>query len=151
MSGADLNGFTSQQILLDTIKDAMKEEILSPGWWDSKRKNKLRGYCPHNSDLAHPHSAGNPKFKLKVWLEQGELIARCDDCGVIPNFAELIGLKDVRTPTAIIEPSATTPECPTSHQNGDSSHDLGKPGIALPGFLRQEPAVLLLKIVNCFL
>ncbi len=90
---------------LDPVKDAMRDSGLSPGWWDSRRKNKIRGYCPHNSDRLH--SAGKPNFKLKVWIESSEIIAHCDDCGRLDNFISLIGLKDIRTPTAIYEPAAT--------------------------------------------
>ena len=116
MSGADLDGFTPCS--LDAIKDAMRDAGLSPGWWDSRRKNKLHSYCPHNADL--PHSVGALKFKLKVWVENGEIIAKCDDCGRLDP--SLIGLKDVRSPTAVFEPTATpSTECPLSHQNGDSS------------------------------
>ena len=119
MSGADLDSFIPCS--LDTLKDAMKDAGLQPGWWDSRRKNKLRSYCPHNSD--RPHSEGNAKFKLKVWLDGDEVIAHCDDCGRLDP--SLIGLKDVRTPTAVYEPAATTSsECPTSHQIGDSIHVL---------------------------
>jgi hypothetical protein len=116
MSGADLDGFTSCS--LDAIKAAMRDAGLSPGWWDSRRKNKLHSYYPHNADL--PHSVGALKFKLKVWVENGEIIAKCDDCGCLDP--SLIGLKDVRSPTAVFEPTATpSTECPLSHQNGDSS------------------------------
>ncbi len=84
---------------LSTIKEAMKVADLSPGWWDSKRPNKIRSYCPHNSDVQH--SPGNPKFKLKVWLEQGQVIARCDDCGLIHNFLGILGLPEQVEPELI--------------------------------------------------
>ncbi len=120
MSGADIDSFIPCS--LDTLKDAMKDAGLQPGWWDSRRKNKLRSYCPHNADL--PHSVGNPKFKLKVWIENSEIIAHCDDCGRLDP--SLIGLKDVRrSPTAVFEPTATpSTECTESPQIGDSSHVL---------------------------
>ena len=119
MSGADLDSFIPCS--LDTLKDAMKDAGLQPGWWDSRRKNKLRSYCPHNSDL--PHSVGNPKFKLKVWIENSEIIAQCDDCGRLDP--SLIGLKDVMSPTAVFEATPTPfTECPPEPRRADSSHVL---------------------------
>ena len=111
---------------LDPVKDAMRDSGLSPGWWDSKRKNKLRGYCPHNADRLH--SAGKPNFKLKVWIEAGEIVGHCDDCGRLDNFASLIGLKEVMTPAAIDQPTAPPPDvsktAPDAILGGDQNQDV---------------------------
>lgn len=115
------------------VKDAMRDAGLSPNWWDSRRKNKLRSYCPNNAD--RPHSVGKPNFKLKVWIEADELIAHCDDCGRIDNFASVIGLKETRSATPINQPTAapeiqppdasqTAPDAPTGDdQNQDVETD----------------------------
>ena len=112
------------------VKDAMRDAGLAPGWWDSRRKNKLRSYCPNNAD--RPHSVGKPNFKLKVWIEADELIAHCDDCGRIDNFASVIGLKETRSATPIDQPTAA-PEiqppdafqtAPDAHTGDDQNQDV---------------------------
>ena len=110
---------------LEPVKEAMRDSGLSPGWWDSKRKNKLRGYCPHNADRLH--SAGKPAFKLKVWIEAGEIVGHCDDCGRLDNFASLIGLKEVMTPTAIIEPTAAPEIQPPDECQTESNFEYAPP------------------------
>ncbi len=116
------------------VKEAMRDSGLSPGWWDSKRKNKLRGYCPHNADRLH--SAGKPAFKLKVWIEAGEIVGHCDDCGRLDNFASLIGLKEVMTPAAIDQPTAPPPDvsktAPDAILGGDQNQDVETDAPAQP-------------------
>lgn len=110
---------------LEPVKEAMRDSGLSPGWWDSKRKNKLRGYCPHNADRLH--SAGKPAFKLKVWIEAGEIVGHCDDCGRLDNFASLIGLKEIMTPTAIDQPTASPEIQPPDECQTESNFEYAPP------------------------
>lgn len=56
------------------------------------------------------------------------------------NLPALIGLKDVRTPTAVIEPSATTPECPPEPRRADSSHVLPVGDSPIPEVEAPKPA-----------
>lgn len=95
------------------LKDKMRDEGLSPDWIDSKKKDSIRSYCVYQNDKPHP-SPGRAKSKLKAWIEQGEPIGDCKDCGIIPNFAELIGLQETNesaSPT-FDQPTASPPSPP---------------------------------------
>jgi len=82
---------------LPTLKLAMKVKHLEPKWGKDR---KIHSFCPYNADVQH--SPGDPETKLKTWLQDGQIVAQCDDCGIIPNFAELIGLKPTQPEPELI-------------------------------------------------
>lgn len=97
---------------LDTIKTACHGAELKP-LWQSAKKNKLRMWCLDHCEPSKPKHVdpkGEVSSELKVWIEAGSVIARCDSCGDIPDFVERIGLTPDKEPLSecLSEPSTAS-------------------------------------------
>lgn len=89
---------------LEPVKEAMRDSGLSR-LVGLQAKNKLHWLLPTQ---CRSFALGRKtRLQTQGLIEAGEIVGHCDDCGRLDNFASLIGLKEVMTPAAIDQPTAS--------------------------------------------